>query len=278
MPVYGILLPYWAWVLGLAAVCIALALRRRGNAWSTPTTPRLIGYPTAAILLAVAVILLVVSHGSNKSGERTEQVQTTAQRPTPKQQPRPSSPVTTTARKPAVRQQPHKAVSRAKPKPKKRPKKVSSKPKAVRRPPKRPVHRPRTTTPVQPHPEVATTTVVAKNPPSKPVPKPPRPKPKQAKPRPKPKPVPVKPFIWVMVGITASGVDRPGVPVRLREYDGSRVVKLASVASFRLSKYYYQHLNDQLCEVVRPGTQAASSVCRQITRPRQLITFSNTQG
>jgi hypothetical protein len=80
-----------------------------------------------------------------------------------------------------------------------------------------------------------------------------------------------------MVGIQAAGVDRAGIVVRLREYDGKSVVRLARVASFRLTKYYYKQVGNHLCEVVRPGTHNVSPVCQEIKKKGQVVIFSNTQ-
>jgi hypothetical protein len=147
---------------------------------------------------------------------------------------------------------------------------------------RRPAHPP--TTRVLPSaPDVVTVTVTTTAPsppvnprkPPKPVALKPKPKPR---PQPLPKPKPEPPFVWVLVGIQAGGVDQRGIVTRLREYDGKRVVKLARAGSFKLTKYHYKQLGDQLCEVVRPGTHNLSAVCQEIKKKRQVIVFSNIQG
>ena len=100
------------------------------------------------------------------------------------------------------------------------------------------------------------------------------------KPKPKPKPRPAKPrviarFVWVMANVSSAAQQSPAV--RLREYDGKDVVKLATLRSGRVYRYYYKHKADQLCQVIKPGTTATSPVCVRIMGGTQVITFTSNQ-
>jgi hypothetical protein len=82
----------------------------------------------------------------------------------------------------------------------------------------------------------------------------------------------------VIASVTDGGGSDVRTIVRLREYRGKKIVRLAVLKTGTAHRYHYKHKADQLCQVIKPGMTATSPVCVQIKGGKQVIAFTSTRS